>query len=987
MKKLLSLLLVLLGLGLLLVVLNPAFAQRIGRQLFGDPDMPDFAQNVVSKEEFMLRRTQDVAFRRGLENGVPVDPAARSQAIRKLETQERLVREMPDSPFREGIIVPWTEIGPAPIPNGQVSGGTPTPVSGRTISILIHPTNPNIVYVGTAQGGLYRTTDGGTIWTPLMDSAESLAVGALTFDPANPETLWVGTGEQNFSADSFFGVGVYKITNASTTANLSGPFNQNGVGANVMTGRAVSRIIMHPTNPNIMFASTASGVGGLVNVNLNIRPDPGIYRSTNATSANPTFEKLTLPGINNNVPVRDMAIDPDNPDVLIANTLITGGGIIRTVNATAPTPTFTQVQTFTGATSDLTAEFAAFQPSATADATFYAATGFGNGRVLRSTDGGATWTQRIDNNFCNPQCFYDIAIAVDPTNVDIVYLGGSPTIVSAKSINGGTSFTDNNAGVHVDTHAVAVAPSNPNIVWFGTDGGIYKSTNAGLTYTPMNNTTFRATQFTGLAVHSTDPNYTIGGTQDNGTNFFRVNRTWHRTDAGDGGYAVIDQSSTNTTTVTMYHTYFNQTNAMAYARVLTTAEAEAETWTLFGCGFGGTIPNGFTCAASAIRFYAPMEQGPGTPNTLYFGSDVLYRSSDAGTTMLKVSQEPIQSGQAITAIGIASQNDNIRVVGLANGGLLGTSTGANPLLNLDPANTVPDLGVARAVIDPNTATTAYVTLSGFAQNTIFRTTNLNAAPPTWTAIQGTGGNTVPQIPVNAFLVDPANSNRLYAGTDIGVYFSNDAGVNWLPLGSGLPRVAVFDMAFTSAGNLRIATHGRGMWEFPLQFTALGAFSRKTHGASGSFDVPLPFTGPSGVECRFGGVNGDYTIVVQTSAQIASASAAVTTGTGTVSSTTFSDGDIFINLTGVTDVQNLTVSLSNVMDTTGRTLPATDVRMAVLQGDVNGNRSVKSTDIAEVKSSSGEAANAGNFRRDVIANGIINSSDVSLTKTRSGAVLP
>ncbi|MDZ4794678.1 MAG: hypothetical protein SGI83_10395, partial [Bacteroidota bacterium] len=278
---------------------------------------------------------------------------------------------------------------------------------------------------------------------------------------------------------------------------------------------------------------------------------------------------------------------------------------------------------------------------------------------------------------------------------------------------------------------------------------------------------------------------------------------------------MIDQNATDVTNVRMFHTYFNQTNAMGYARVTTTASATEGNWPFFGCGFGGSTPNGMTCAATACLFYAPIEGGPGNPNTLYIGSDVLYRSSDGGTTVNKVSQEPVSSGVAISAIGISPQNDNVRMVGLANGGLFGTTTGVSPLVNLDPGNTVPNNFVARTVIDPNDVNTAYVTLSAFGVLGVWKTTNLNNPTPTWTS----AASGIPQVPVNGFVVDPSNSNNLFAGTDIGVYGSTDAGVTWTPFGTGLPVVAVFDVAIAPGNKLRIATHGRGLWETALAAVA------------------------------------------------------------------------------------------------------------------------------------------------------------------------
>jgi hypothetical protein len=206
-------------------------------------------------------------------------------------------------------------------------------------------------------------------------------------------------------------------------------------------------------------------------------------------------------------------------------------------------------------------------------------------------------------------------------------------------------------------------------------------------------------------------------------------------------------------------------------------------------------------------FYAPFELGPGTPNSTYLGSDRLYRSGDLGASHTIVSQA---FGTPLSAIGISPQNDNVRIVGLSNGTLMGTTTGANPLVDLDPTNQVTNGFIARAVVDPNNVNTAYVTVSNFGVPNVFKTTNLNATPPTWTNISGT----IPQVPVSAFVVHPTNSNILYAGTDIGVYVSTNAGGSWAPFGTGLPRSAVFDMAVTNGSprKLRIATHGKGMYE-------------------------------------------------------------------------------------------------------------------------------------------------------------------------------
>ena len=788
-----------------------------------DPDMPPFARGLIEKAEYLEKRQGNINLLRGL----PYDKFDRRiVAIRQLESQSQNLPLLNQTT--------WTEIGPSPIPNGQTEGVT-TAVSGRTTAIAVHPTNPNIVYVGTAQGGVYRTLNGGASWTAIFDSALSLAIGSIAIAPSDPTIVYVGTGEPNASCDSFFGVGLYRINDADTVPVLNGPFNSDGAN-DVFTGRSVGRIVVHPTDADTIFVSTTSGIGGLGCEGPATPPTRGLFRSTNATAAC-TFTKLTTTGNFNHV---DVAMDPNNPNRVLVTVTATsgnGGGIYLSTDALAATPTFTRTLTLNNVRSELALH------SSGGTVTVYEADGTSNGNLRKSTDGGATWSTALASatGFCGGQCFYNISLAVDPSNANVVLIGGNVTGTSsrliARSTNGGTNFTNVNSGVHADNHAATFAPSDPTQAWIGTDGGIYKSTNNGASWTSMNIAGFMATQFQSLDMHPTDPRFTIGGTQDNGTNFLRPDDTWFRADFGDGGFALIDKNATNTTNVTMYHTYFNQTNAMGYARVTNVANATDGNWSFFGCGFSGSTPNGMTCSASAILFYAPMALGPGNPNTVYFGSDVLYRSANSGTNMTKVSQEPIVSGQPITAIGIAPFNDNVRIVGLRNGTIWRTTTGATTLTNVTGAG-MPARFVGRIVIDPTNADIAYVGYTGFGVADgahVWKTTNLSAATPTWVP----AGNGIPDVPVNAMAIDPANPMHIYAGTDIAVYRSTDGGANWLPFGLGLPRVAVFDMKIQQANRiLRIATHGRGLWEIQLGCGITISPNTLTPGTAGT---PYPTT--------------------------------------------------------------------------------------------------------------------------------------------------
>jgi uncharacterized repeat protein (TIGR01451 family) len=788
------------------------------------------------------------------------------------------------APLAPVVVAPtWKALGPAPIPNGQTQGRV-DPVSGRVTAIAIHPTDPNKVYVGTAQGGVYRSLDGGANWTAIFDGARSLAIGAIAIAPSSTTTVYVGTGEANFSGDSYFGVGVYRIDQAETVAMLNGPFNQDAAANDVFTGASISRIEVDPADANTIFVSTVFGVGGIGGSFPASTPARGIYRSTNAMSASPTFARLSVPtALGSAGDVTDMALDPgDHNNLVCAVRGLSGagnGGLWRSTNALAATPLFTQTFTIANNTN---AKLAADNIGGVV--TVLAATGEasgaacpaseGSGGVLRqSTDGGATWptTLAAANGFCDMQCFYDIAPALDPGNTNNMYLGGAASgtcrHILTESTNGGGTFAPSETGLHADNHAVAVAPSNASIVYTGNDGGIWRSTNAGVDWTSLNNAGFSATQFESLALHPADRNFMIGGTQDNGTEFMRPDGTWTRADFGDGGYALIDQNAADTTNVTMYHTYFQQTGVqIGLARVTTTANASDNNWTFLGA----STPPGGSCASNnnincndAVLFYPPMALGPGNPNTLYFGTDRLYRSTDRGTTMTVVSQGPFATGCTggsnngaacttnsqcpggaclgipVSTIGISPQNDNVRIVGLKNGQVFATTTGANPLTDITGG--IPASYVGRAVIDPNASNTAYVALAGFglaAGQHVWKTTNLSGGGATWVA-SGTG---IPDVPVNALVVDPSDSQMVYAGTDIGVFRSADGGASWKLFWNGPPRLAVFDIAIQNPNRiLRAATHGRGVYELDLANLADLAISKTASSATVARGADLTYT--------------------------------------------------------------------------------------------------------------------------------------------------
>jgi len=927
-----------------------------------DPDRNPKIRGEIDREAYVELRDAYVALRRGVVPGQVFDVRRRVNAVAQMNAQEAQMRVEAEAKAKtkglkvEAAFPNWTAIGPQPLPNGQSVSGSAVPTSGRATAVATDTTN-NIVYLGTAQGGVWRSADGGTTWTAIMDTAASLSIGALAIAPSSPTTLYVGTGEPNQCVDCYFGVGIYRIDNAnSATPTIVGPINPSftftssggPVTTTVFGGRTISKILVHPTDPATIFVSTANGTSGATENNFSNTPAStigplglrGIYRSTNATAAAGavTFTKLALATAgasldipatgNRNIP--DMIMDPGNPDVIIAGVFGTAvandGGIYRTANATAATPTFTQAAGSGGIFQAARIQFAIHRTAGGVVTVFAGSSRSVNpgcdgttraGAIEKSIDGGVTWPFAIAGaatggfltgagGFCDPQCSYDITVAVDPNNVNNIYAGGSapgytPCSHAVTRSTDGVTFAADETGVHADTHYIFSDQTGTNI-YDANDGGIWKRAIGAATltaWTNLNNSPLNTLQFQSVAVHPTDANFTLGGTQDNGTEWqSSVSGTWLGAEGGDGGYALIDSNATGAA-VTQYHTFFCASNSqILFDRATNTAcNLIKDSWPTRGpaaCSATTLCANDATPAPcdgqpfyignngiqlfDNVLFYPPMALGPGTPNVLYFGTDRLYRSTNQGDSMTIVSQSPIvvtgtrtpitggapqNVGQIITAIGIAPQNDNVRMVGLLNGNVWATSTGSSTLVNISP--TLPAHPVAgqaqyigHAVINPSNADVAYISLAYYtpAGQGIFKITNLQAASgaapvaAVWTA----SSNGIPSVPINALVIDPQKTTRIFAGTDIGVYVSEDSGANWSPFGQGLPRVAVFDMAIQpTSRTLRVATHGRGMWE-------IGLLAPTASAASISGTITTPSGQPlGGVTVTLGGAGARRTI--------------------------------------------------------------------------------------------------------------------------------
>jgi hypothetical protein len=474
----------------------------------------------------------------------------------------------------------------------------------------------------------------------------------------------------------------------------------------------------------------------------------------------------------------------------------------------------------------------------------------GSGALRKSVDGGATWSAKLagGGGFCGTQCAYNIAVAMDPDDANLIYLGGSANStcsrVYVRSTDGGRPTLRRRVHATACPHPRPATPTS----YTGNDGGIWRSTDAAQTWTSLNNTGFNATQFQSLALHPIDREFMIGGTQDNGTQYKRPDATWFRADFGDGGFALVDQSATDTENVTMYHTT-NQTNAMGF--VVKAPMRSRGTGALRLRVRGVKRPQLLTRgqlhpllrahgpraghaqhALLRVRPALPLhrsrgDHGPGQP-----GAPPVLRGGERHRH-LSPGRQRAPRGHALRAV-------------------YATHNGSSALVNVTglwPASATlasqPRRFVSRVVVDPTSTDVAYVTFAtyctagglpaaGCAQ--VYKTSNLTtalaaAALPTWTP----ANSGIPDVPVSAFVVDPRDPNQLFAGTDIGVYRSGDGGLTWLPYGTGFPRVAVFDMALHApTGTLRVATHGRGIWEIAAgnATPALASLASPTIGLGG-----------------------------------------------------------------------------------------------------------------------------------------------------------
>jgi len=650
-------------------------------------------------------------------------------------------------------------------------------------------------------GGLWKSTDSGNSWVSLTDFAPNLVIGCIAIDPVNTQIVYVGTGEGFFNIDALRGVGVLKSTNGGSSWTVLNSFSGS---TSSYAYYFINKILIRPDNPNTIFVATSSTT-------------EGIWKSTNAGAS---WSRITAPGNLSKFCV-DLEMDPNSSDIMYgAFGLFAPDGIYKTTNGgtnwSKLTNGFPSTSTKYGRIS------LAIAPSNTAilyavlaDSNYYTHS------VMKSTDAGTSWfsvTTPYDNSSAvsgthlGGQGWYNNEVVVHPTNSDIVYVGG---INLLKTTNGGSTWSRISDGygspyVHVDQHAIEFHPTNPSMMYFGNDGGIFKSTDGGSSFVSLNSG-FTTVQFYSGAVHPTSNSY-FGGTQDNGTLKSGTIPQWSQTFGGDGGATWVDYN-TPTTVFTEYVNLCIQKS---------TNSGAVGTWVKTMNGIPTTSGQG-SGTTDRCSFIAPFVMDPTNPLILVAGTYKVYRTTNSGGLWTAISSDLTGSGTGadgatITALAIAKSSSSAIYVGTSGSAtdssrVVVSQNSFSTWVNLTKSP-LPNRYVTSIAINPASADSVYVGYSGYNAATpttpghLFFTKNGGS---TWANISGD----LPDIPVNTILLDSADPRHLLVGTDLGIYETVNGGGNWIQRNVGMANVAIADLDLNNSKYVFAATHGRGMFKSNL----------------------------------------------------------------------------------------------------------------------------------------------------------------------------
>lgn len=686
----------------------------------------------------------------------------------------------------------------------------PAVMGGRIDDFAVVETNPNIIFVGTASGGVWKTTNNGTTWEPVFDKEGVSTIGDIAVAPSDPSIVWVGTGEPNNRQSSSWGDGVYKSLDAGKT------WTRMGLGAT----HHIGRVLIHPRNPDVVYVAALGHLWGP-------NPDRGVFKTVDGGK---TWSQVLK--INDDTGVSDIAMDPQSPDTLYAaayqrrrtpygfNGGGPAGGIYKTTDGGATWKKVTKGLPYEngGDVGRIGLDVYRRNPNIV-----YAIVQHEKGGTFRSEDKGETWKKAGDTN---PRPSYYSQIRIDPTNDLRIWELGAQMFYSE---DGGKKFaTDRVKGIHGDFHAMWIDPADSNHIITGSDGGIHSSYDNGKTWDFIN--TIAIGQFYEIGLDNEKPYHICGGLQDNGswcgpsqtlTRDGITNEDWTVIHGGDGFYAAIDP-------VEPWIVYTESQDGYLDRRDLRTGQQRS-------------IRPEAKYGEPHYRFQwnSPVAVSAFDHKTVYYGGNFLFKSSDRGDTWTRLGadlttgadrnklqifgktpdkktlsrHDGVQEYPTITTFSESPVNANVIWVGTDDGNLQVTRDGGKTWKNL--AGRVPGVPkgtyVSRVVASRAGEGSSFVTFDGHRGNDysiyVFAT---NDYGENWKAIR----NGMPDSAGSVHVIreHPRNQNLLFAGTEFGLWVSWNRGANWTPLKGNFPTVPVDDIQIQARENdLVLATHGRSIW--------------------------------------------------------------------------------------------------------------------------------------------------------------------------------
>ncbi|HLP12427.1 MAG TPA: T9SS type A sorting domain-containing protein [Flavobacteriales bacterium] len=665
----------------------------------------------------------------------------------------------------------------------EVAG--PLNINGRINSVKVHPANSNIIYAGTAFGGVFKTTDGGNNWTAMFDDEAHLPIGNIELDPADPNRVWVGTGDKNISGTCYLGGGIYLSTDAGATWTNKGLTNTY----------VISEIIVDPSNSNTIYAAT---MGNPFNADNN----RGLYKSTDGgtTWTNKLF-------INDSTGVVDLIMDPNDENTLYATSFTRmrrqyvstyhsdqckvykttdGGNTWNVLGGGLPTGDVGRIGITISATNSNNLY------AIVADASSYIE------GVYKSTDAGATWVAKnsIDletvGSCSGGFAWYFGKIHVNPSNDNIVYVYGVDKFISYDGGDSWSLFAPEwwTYEVHADGHDLAFIDDQNMIM--ATDGGLYKTTDNGFTWLDIDN--MPSTQFYHVTHLPNSAETFYGGAQDNGTiGGSKYNSpTWNWAFGGDGFKFYATQADTNMR-------YYATQNGGIY---------------FDDNGWVDVLDAAGALASDRFNWDTPYMLDRFDESIVYLGTEKMNMMTGAPYGVFSPMSGDLTDGpifmltseNTITTIDQNYFDQNKLYVGTGDANAWYTPDGGSNWIDISAG--LPNRYVTSITASPNVNGNVYISFSGYRNNDntphIYKSTSNGTG---WTSIQGD----LPNFAINDILVFPGNESRILVGTDAGVYQTLDGGTTWTRFGNNMPQVAVLELQLNETNEIiAAATFGRGI---------------------------------------------------------------------------------------------------------------------------------------------------------------------------------